>query len=421
MKKLSLIILLFTLVSIPFSSKAEKIKVMLDFRHFYNPEQGNYIETMMHFGGYSMKYEKNSQGNLQGKLLVTQVFRKGDSVINFKKYEILTPEVSDSVYSDFYDIQRFQLAPGDYSYDIIITDAYNSKKKEKTLEYTQAILVADYNEKVTVSRPQYIEQMSATKTPNMFSKSGIDLIPYIADFFPAALTNIAYYSELYFPNDTNDYVLKQSIQFVKGETIAGDLFRQKRIKGAAVIPVVNSFDISELPSGDYYLTLEVVDRENKTIAKKREFFQRSNPFLEVDMSDLNNLEVAQNFKNLDSIFYFTESLIPIVGKAESKTIFSLIKSNDTVAARTYFYDFWKKTTTSDAWFGFMQYRKQVYKAEDLFGTNIRKGFQSDRGRVYLQYGAPNTRIERPSEPNSYPYEIWHYYQIANQSNRKFVF
>ncbi len=34
---------------------------------------------------------------------------------------------------------------------------------------------------------------------------------------------------------------------------------------------------------------------------------------------------------------------------------------------------------------------------------------------------PNSRVEVPNEPNSYPYEIWHYFQINNQTNGKFVF
>ena len=109
MKRLLLFMLLVSSVSITFTAKADKVKVMLDFRHFYAPEQGNYIETMMHFGGYSMKYRKNEKGILQGKLEITQIFRIGDSIVNYKKYEILTPEVRDSIYSDFFMLKNIEL------------------------------------------------------------------------------------------------------------------------------------------------------------------------------------------------------------------------------------------------------------------------------------------------------------------------
>jgi hypothetical protein len=65
---------------------------------------------------------------------------------------------------------------------------------------------------------------------------------------------------------------------------------------------------------------------------------------------------------------------------------------------------------------------QVKIAEFNFKTPVKKGYQTDRGRIYLEYGPPNTRSERPSEPSTYPYEIWHYYTLSNsQRNKKFVF
>ena len=42
-------------------------------------------------------------------------------------------------------------------------------------------------------------------------------------------------------------------------------------------------------------------------------------------------------------------------------------------------------------------------------------------RVYLKYGAPNTRNKVDNSSANYPYEIWHYYKLNNQSNRKFIF
>jgi hypothetical protein len=62
---------------------------------------------------------------------------------------------------------------------------------------------------------------------------------------------------------------------------------------------------------------------------------------------------------------------------------------------------------------------KVVKRE--FGTSIRRGYQTDRGRVFLQYGPPNNRTASLHEPSAYPYEIWHYYRIGTQNNRRFVF
>ena len=50
-----------------------------------------------------------------------------------------------------------------------------------------------------------------------------------------------------------------------------------------------------------------------------------------------------------------------------------------------------------------------------------RGYETDRGRVYLQYGAPDQRSKVESSPNTYPYEVWQYYKLKDQSNRKFLF
>ena len=61
-------------------------------------------------------------------------------------------------------------------------------------------------------------------------------------------------------------------------------------------------------------------------------------------------------------------------------------------------------------------------ADYHYSTPIDHGFETDRGRVFLQYGPPNNIEGNTREPGAYPYEIWHYYKLTNnQSNVKFVF
>ena len=41
--------------------------------------------------------------------------------------------------------------------------------------------------------------------------------------------------------------------------------------------------------------------------------------------------------------------------------------------------------------------------------------------MFLKYGAPDRIVQSYSEPGAYPYEIWHYYTLGSQRNKKFVF
>ena len=67
------------------------------------------------------------------------------------------------------------------------------------------------------------------------------------------------------------------------------------------------------------------------------------------------------------------------------------------------------------------YRMEVMKVNASYSSRIRKGYDTDRGRVYLQYGPPNTISDEQDNPQTYPYQIWHYYKIKTQTNRKFIF
>ena len=50
------------------------------------------------------------------------------------------------------------------------------------------------------------------------------------------------------------------------------------------------------------------------------------------------------------------------------------------------------------------------------------GFETDRGRVYLQYGPPNS-IQRSADGGNLgvPYEVWDYYDLGTQKNVQFTF
>jgi GWxTD domain-containing protein len=99
-----------------------------------------------------------------------------------------------------------------------------------------------------------------------------------------------------------------------------------------------------------------------------------------------------------------------------------ITKKDLNEMQRFFLGFWKNrnpTNPEQAWLAYLQQVKAVQKE---FGTQIKKGYETDRGRVYLQYGAPHQRTQSTPEPSAYPYEIWQYYQLPDgQANRKFVF
>ncbi|MGP8329703.1 MAG: GWxTD domain-containing protein [Methanosarcinaceae archaeon] len=57
------------------------------------------------------------------------------------------------------------------------------------------------------------------------------------------------------------------------------------------------------------------------------------------------------------------------------------------------------------------YNKLLEYAEKNFRSSLRKGWKSDRGRVLLVYGLPNTKEVTQATMETKAYEIWEYYDI----------
>ncbi|HRP59730.1 MAG TPA: hypothetical protein PK833_05510, partial [Vicingus sp.] len=84
------------------------IKANFSYSTFYSPTNEPYLETYLYFNGNSLKYKLNSNNNWQATVEVTYIFKQGDKIVDFKKYNIQSPEATDSnaVKVNFYDQQR---------------------------------------------------------------------------------------------------------------------------------------------------------------------------------------------------------------------------------------------------------------------------------------------------------------------------
>jgi GWxTD domain-containing protein len=162
------------------------------------------------------------------------------------------------------------------------------------------------------------------------------------------------------------------------------------------------------------------------VAYNEVFFQRSNPSIQYDLNDLASIDVTSNFAGAinspDTLLEFIRSLDPIATDLEKTFIYKQAEDADQKTRQQFFYNFWLARNQADPEKEWRDYYGLVVIVNSVYKTQIHKGYESDRGRVYLKYGPPNIITESYNEPSTYPYEIWHYYELSdNQRNKKFVF
>lgn len=396
-----------------------KLRAYVDSKQFYAPGVGNYIEIYFQFVGPSVQY-KGVDNGLKGELAIKLNVVENGNILNQDAYRLETPFMKDSIIEDFYDVKRFALKPGRYTLNLELLDL---NSENAALAATMPIMIEEFGDAITISDIEIAETISKDASESAFTKSGLKVIPRLSTFYPTELNTIPVYFELYNTNQLEENVcaLKQTIKTENGQELT-DFTSFTRHDTAQVIPIIKKVDITELPSGKYTLSYVLLSRSMTELATQSYEFERSN-----DNDQFINTETIvldprfQESITDDSVSYYLASLIPISRPAEVKNIITSLKTKDIERQRKHIQAFWKYTSTVNPYDGWIKYKLQVQLVEKLYSNNFQSGFETDRGRVYLQYGAPTSIVQKENSPTEYPYEIWQYNRINNFNNKRFIF
>jgi GWxTD domain-containing protein len=411
------------------------IQAYFDYSVFAKNGKSPFIETYFTITGNSVKYVKSGMGIYQGKVEVVLVLRQGESIKFADKYTLLSPGTSDSLNGkDFIDQQRIPLTAGDYVLEFTLKDLNST---DTTVSHSEKISVDFPEDKISISDISFSESYSATINQSIFSKNGYDMVPFPSDFFPENMNKLIFYSEVYSSNKSlpegESFLVNCFVENADNAELAGSLRKFVKATAKDVIVVFNEFPIDHLKSGNYNLVVEARDKENKLLAITKKYFQRSNPLVEdaLTTSNLSTLDIATTFvstiTNSEEMKDHIKSTFPVSTQSEKNFARNQLNYADLKMMQQYFYNFWKKRNDANPEQAWLKYFEEVKKVNKEYGTSIQRGYATDRGRVYLQYGAPNTVTATRNEPSSYPYEIWHYYVIPGteinrrQSDKRFVF
>jgi GWxTD domain-containing protein len=452
MMKRYLILLTALVLSAPvaLAQDGKYLEAQLFYAKFFSPADGPYLETYLSVVGNTVNYQSLPEGGFQGKIEVSMIFTKEGAVVNFDKYELLSPVVKDTTNIDFnfLDQQRFILPGGVYDFQITINDPESDMPPYST---TQTIEINFPPDEVSVSGIQLVESYSTTTAENILSKSGYDLVPYVYNFLPDKVNTLTFYTEIYNASrqfgEGESFLINYFVESYESGKKLNKFARFKRESAKEVNILFTNFDITQLASGNYNLVVEVRNRENEVIATNHLFFQRSNPDVAIELTDYVTKSAQNSFvsyiTNEDTLRQYIDYLIPVATDVELKFITYQIQKGeaDLQMMQNFFLNFWLDRNEVDPEYAWRKYLSAVEVVNDQFGapgTKGQKGYQTDMGRIFLKYGPPNTISDQPFaastsgltindggeqgyDSGAVPYQIWHYYTIDNQRNRKFVF
>ena len=416
--------LLFTAYALFSFSQEENLKAYIDVKGFYHPETGNYAEVELQFAIQSTSLKTIGDTALQASLAIYFDFMSKNGLVKSDAYVLNSPlyQIKDSLIEDFYEIKRYALDPGKYELRIRIKDLNSEENKE--VSGAKTFVIKDIKDKISVSDIVPAEYAVKSDEESVFQRSGLHIIPMFSNFFSAHTNTLLAYCELYNTSLKNDSILGVMYRIMNSKNYV-ELEEYTTISRFETGPFLTKFraiNIELLGSGSYLLEVCIVNKDFDIIATSSYPFERDNDISTILNSENIILNPAfQESMTDDSVFYYLESVIPISRPAEVKNIVESIKSKNVEKCRKHIQAFWIKSSPVESYESMLKYKNQVDFVEKVYGNNFQEGFETDRGRVYLQYGAPSSIVTREASPSEYPYEIWTYNKIGVFSNKRFVF
>ncbi len=283
----------------------------------------------------------------------------------------------------------FFLLPARYT---ILTQVRDTETKKSGL-VKRVVVVRDVSSSaLSMSDPMFIRNLS-------YENGKTVVVPNITTNIGEAKTGFYIFFETYNTGSADSVSFMLNIRNIKGEIIQKDSLKMFVPAGKkSFFPNINS---GRLGAGDYTLELALLPSvpQGAKILVAKPFMVR---WQGLPVS-IENLDLA-----VDQLQYITDE--------EQIDAMKKLPSDE---KRLRFQDYWKKKDPSpnternelmEEYYGRIEY------ANKNFG-HYTEGWKTDRGMVYIIFGAPNNIERHPFDIDAKPYEIWTYYQL----DREFVF
>jgi GWxTD domain-containing protein len=425
MKKL--VFFAFLLINPFLSAQSQKPLFDYDYARFSYDEKAAFLEIYYSFAEYLLKpVQEENNSFVKGYLTVIIKDIKADSVVVQKDYKfksVASDSLKNGKSKSLIGTLAFVLPFGDYVCKLTGGDESTTMKYEDQFSFHISKAITPSFSLSDIQLASSIKQ-GVVDVNSVFYKNSYEVIPNPSTVYGEGLPVLFFYSELYdIDKEINSELLRVDhlLLDVKNNPI---LKKTKYIgrKNQSIVEA-GALNISKIPGGTYTLAVVLTDSiQNVSLASSKKVF-------------IYNPSVAQPIAQTFSDNDFIASEFASMGEEELNEVFELSKYlakkveiqqwtgiNELDGKRNFLFNFWKvrdqDPTTSLNEFK-RDYFKRVEMSNAQYSTFQKKGYKTDRGRVFLLYGEPSEIERYPNQIDSKPYEIWQYNSL--EGGVQFVF
>lgn len=396
------------------------------------------IEVYLAFQAESLEYA-DEEGQFVARLpLSFSLARASDGTISEvsapvawedeQTVEFVVADTAGIVEGQYYLRQaRLTSPPGEFELVVVAADSAGVP----VAEIRRDVIVPDFLDAssakvsdITISTG--IVQSSNREDP--FYKNGLSITPNPNHLYGEGVSRLFYYVEVYHADQVATAAGQYTaLVYVAAANSAAPLAGlQKRLVRPARMPdvLVGTFDLQALPTGTYFVHVVLLDEGNAAVGEQTQKFFVYNPAVAVEAPE--PLEVSFETseyasmpeEEVDEAFQY----IRIIATEQEERRIRRIEDLD--EKRRFLMTFWEvrdptpstaENEVQEEFYSLLSYANERYSVRTV------AGWETDRGRTLIKYGAPSDIEPHLYERDVKPYEIWTYNNIPGEGQGLFVF
>ncbi len=424
----------FLLALLGWAGRAEAIEAVaactVFHRTAHDGRDSAFAEISWQIVPSSLHYRKSTTGALVSEIETSISISNDTGLLNRDRFTLQTlpMQPGEAAKQKITELRRYPLPPGRWSIRVVLGEHAFPKDAffyNDSADVAPLVLPA-------ISAIQLLDTFFASDVPSPFLKNGNQQIPLPLNFLDNGRKRLHFYAEVYPARDAGMqiryfYISKKPLENPLYEISLLDTLHD----AIAVAPLLHSFDVGRLPTGNYYLNGTLKDGTGKRLADASTFFQIINknpdkaPLRPDDTGRTADIKETGNYFDLAGTFVskfnsvqlraILKMILPQADANEASTIINFFKRPEELYTRYFIYNYfskYNKPRPEQAWKEFSDLIRTVNRDFNAGGT---MGYETERGVVYLKYGKPDERIRVPNEQGAAPYEIWRYNTIGKTS------
>lgn len=365
------------------------------------------------FPGAFIRLDGANGPTVSGNFIIMVNDATADTLVIKREYQFESP-FSDTSQSTLIGTVNFLLPFGDYKASI---KAKNSSDTGYVKGEDFTFSVKPYpKERFSISSLQMASSIRESEnTQSPYYKNTYEVIPHPSLVYGESIP-LFFYAEIYNVNDqVNAELLKVEHLLVDSRNNVAykkNKFISRKNPDIVEAGVIN---LKKIPSGTYTFILAVSDTLDKyTAAISKKVYVYNPHLIDTNVTQFTGMDYTSSEFAAMSEAEIEESFESSKYIASEAELAQWKKFTDLKEKQSFLYNFWKNrdpdVSTVENEFK-KTYSRRLEDANNKFGTFQKKGWKTDRGRVYCQYGQPSEIERYPNQVDSKPFEMWRYDEI----------